>query len=76
MPTRFRDLSNTNFGTLNSNKNKNIIRYNASTNAFETVTIDTLLGFSTNPPDILVNILEENIDTQNITLNSVDGGSF
>lgn len=76
MPTRFRDLSNTNFGVLNSNKNKNVIRYNATTNVFETVTIDTLLSFSTNPPDTLINILEESIDLQNITLNSVDGGSF
>jgi len=76
MPTRLRDLTNLTTGPLNASKNKNIIRYNATTGRFETITIDTLLGFSTNTPDSFVDIVEERLDAGNLQLEGVDGGTF
>lgn len=76
MPTRFRDLSNSNFGVLNSSKNKNVIRYNSSSGKFETVNIDILLSLSTNPPDAFINIIEENISSGGVELKTLDGGNF
>jgi len=76
MPTRFRDLTNVNFGALNSNKNKNVIRYNSTTGKFETITIDTLLSFSTNPPDTIIDIIQENVNTVGLEVKTIDGGTF
>ena len=76
MPTRLRDLTNLTTGVLDSSKNKNIIRYNATSGRFETTTIDVLLGFSTDSPDNFVNVVEENLDAGNLQLEGVDGGTF
>jgi len=76
MPTRFRDLASSNLGSLTGNKNKNIIRYNASSGQFETIDIDTLTGLTTNVPDSLVDIIEQNIDLTNISSVTYDGGAF
>jgi len=76
MPTRFRDLSSNNFGSLNVSKNKNLIRYNATSGKFETITIDELLSFAENIPEAFTDFVEENIDVNNLQLESVDGGTF
>jgi hypothetical protein len=76
MPTRLRDLSNTDFGTLNAAKNKNIMRYNATTGKFDVTQIDTTLGLTTQPPQSFVDAVEEQIDVNNITFTGIDGGSF
>lgn len=76
MPTRLRDLTNTDFGTLNVAKNKNIMRYNASTGKFDIVQIDTTLGLATTPPQSFVDVVESEIDVNKVTFRGVDGGIF
>lgn len=76
MPTRFRDLGDNNFGSLNASKNKNLVRYNATSGKFETITIDELLSFATDIPESFTTFVEENIDTNNLQLEGIDGGSF
>lgn len=76
MPSRIRDLKDVNFGTLDNFKNKNLIRYNSSSNKFESVSIDTVLGFSTNIPTSFVDAVEQEVDVNNLLLKNVDGGSF
>lgn len=76
MPSRFRDLKDVNLGTLDNSKNKNLIRYNSTNGKFESVSIDTVLGFSTDIPPSFVNVVEQEINVDNILLKSVDGGSF
>jgi len=76
MPTRLRDLTNTDFGTLNARKNKNVMRYNASTGKFDVIQIDNTLGLATSPPQSFVDTVESEIDTGNITLRGIDGGTF
>lgn len=76
MPTRFRDMDSNNFGSLNASKNKNLVRYNATSGKFETITIDTLLSFSTDVPTSFTEIVEQNIDPDNLSLEGVDGGLF
>lgn len=76
MPTRLQDLTNTDFGTLNAAKNKNIMRYNASTGKFDIVQIDTTLGLATTPPQAFVDVIESKIDVNNVTFRGLDGGTF
>ena len=76
MPTRLRDLSNTDFGTLNVAKNKNVMRYNASTGKFDVINIDTTLGLTSALPQSFVDAVESKIDTGNLTISSIDGGTF
>jgi hypothetical protein len=76
MPTRFRDLSSNNFGSLNASKNKNLVRYNATSGKFETITIDDLLGLAENIPETFTDFVEQNIDVNNLQLEGVDGGTF
>lgn len=73
MPTRLRDLSDTDFGTLNSAKNKNIMRYNASTGKFDVIEIDSTLSISTVPPQQFINIVRDEL---NYEVNLFDGGTF
>jgi len=76
MPTRFRDMDSNNFGTLNASKNKNLVRYNATSGKFETITIDTLLSLSTDVPASIVQVIEEKVDPNKLTLERIDGGAF
>jgi len=76
MPTRLRDLSNTDFGTLNAAKNKNVMRYNASTGKFDVVQIDTTLGLTSTPPQAFVDVVESKIDVNKVTFRGIDGGVF
>jgi len=76
MPIRMRDLTNTDFGTLNAQKNKNVMRYNASTGKFDVINIDTTLGLTTSLPQSFVDVVESKIDTGNIQFSSIDGGTF
>ena len=76
MPTRLQDLTNTDFGTLNAAKNKNIMRYNASTGKFDIVQIDTTLGLVTTPPQSFVDVVESEIDVNKVTFRGLDGGTF
>ena len=76
MPTRLQDLTNTDFGTLNATKNKNIMRYNASTGKFDIVQIDTTLGLATTPPQSFVDAVESKLDVNNVTFRGLDGGTF
>ena len=76
MPTRFRDLGSNNFGSLNASKNKNLVRYNATSGKFETITIDDLLGLVENIPETFTDFVEQNIDVNNLQLEGVDGGTF
>lgn len=76
MPIRMRDLTNTDFGTLNAQKNKNVMRYNASTGKFDVINIDITLGLTTALPQSFVDVVESKIDTANIQFSSIDGGTF
>lgn len=76
MPSRIRDLKDVNLGTLDNSKNKNLIRYNSTSGKFESVSIDTLLGFSTDTPNSFVDVVTQELDPNNILLKNVDGGSF
>jgi hypothetical protein len=76
MPTRLRDLSDTDFGTLDSTKNKNAMRYNASTGKFDVIPADDVLSSVTALPESFVQTVESQIDANNLTFDGVDGGVF
>ena len=76
----FRDMGDTNFGTLGDSKNKHLVAYNASQNKFVMRSIDDVFSSDAvldgDLPDDFVTQIETEIDTSNMELNSVDGGSF
>ena len=76
MPTRLQDLTNTDFGALDVTKNKNVMRYNASTGKFDVIQIDTILGLTTSLPQSFVDVVESQIDVENVTFRGLDGGTF
>ena len=78
MPRRLRDLSNTNFGTLNRFKDKHLVRYEG--NAFTLSSKDNVLSsiqvLDNDLPDDFVTQIESEIDIDNLSFRGVDGGSF
>ena len=76
MPTRIRDLKDSDFEPLNTTKNKNVMRYNASTGKFDIIEIDSVLGYALSIPQSFTNTIQDQIDIQNVQLGGIDGGSF
>ena len=76
MPTRLRDLNDTDFDPLNQSKNKNVMRYNHSTGKFDVIPADDVLSTSIEPPQDFIDVVESEIDVNNITFTGIDGGSF
>jgi hypothetical protein len=77
MPTRLRDLNDTDFDPLDQSKNKNVIRYNHSTGKFDVINADSVLSIaSTAMPQDFVDVVQDEIDVNNITFTGIDGGVF
>ena len=63
MPTRLRDLTDTDLQNLNSTKNKYVMRYSASADKFDIIPADTIVSAaSTNIPDDFVAQVEEEVE--------------
>lgn len=72
-----RDLSDTDLGTLNSTKNKYVMRYSASSGKFDIVNVDTIISAaSTSIPDQFVTQVEAEVDINKIAFSGLDGGTF
>lgn len=79
MAVRFRNLANLNLGQLNNLKDKHLVKYNANSTTFELFSVNELLDTSTtdnNVSDSFIEQLEREIDTSNVTIENIDGGSF
>ena len=76
MPTRIRDLKDSDFEPLNRTKNKNVMRYNASTGKFDVIDIDSVLAYASTIPQSFTNTIQDQIDIQNIQFGGIDAGSF
>lgn len=76
MPIKLRDLGDTNFGSLNQSKNKNVIRYNHSIGKFDIISADEILSRADNPPESFIDVVESEIDINNVTFTGIDGGTF
>ena len=76
----FRDLGDTNFGTLGNSKNKHLVAYDASQNKFVMRSMDDVFSSDAvldgDLPDDFVTQIEAEIDTANMDLTAVDGGGF
>jgi hypothetical protein len=78
MPTRLRDLTDTDLQNLDSTKNKYVMRYSASADKFVLVTADQVLSTSSEDndlPDDFVTQVEQEVDINNIVF-GIDGGTF
>jgi hypothetical protein len=79
MPTRVRDLKDTDLQDLNNSKNKYVLRYNANFDKFDVVSVDSILSETSTDsdvPDDFVTQVEEEIDVNNIAFAVLDGGTF
>lgn len=77
MPTRFRDLSDTDLQNLSSANNKNVVKFNSTSNKFDVVTADSIVSAAaTSIPQEFVDIVEEEIDISNVGFSGLDAGTF
>jgi len=78
-PSRLEEMSDTDFGTLDSSKDGLIVSFDQETQTFVLVTADTLLDRSTednNLSDTFITQLEQEIDLADVNVDTIDGGSF
>lgn len=77
MPTRLRDLTDTDLQNLNNSKNKFVLKYNSSTNLFDLVSADGIIsGATPSIPQDFIDQAEEEIDPNNINFSGLDAGTF
>ena len=77
---QLQDMTNADFGTLDSTKNKHMIVYDAASDTFVIRDMDTVLSsdqvLDGDLPDDFVDQIEEELDLGNMDISNVDGGSF
>ena len=75
---RLQDFDNTNFGSLDSSKDKDVVFFNQTTGNFELRKISQTLTTSTTTatPSAFVKQVEKEIDISNIEFRGIDGGEF
>jgi|TARA_B100000085_G_scaffold114572_1_gene104391 hypothetical protein len=77
---QLQDMTNADFGTLDSTKNKHMIVYDAASDTFVIRDMDTVLSsdqvLDGDLPDDFIDQIEEEIDVNAMTLDKIDGGSF
>ena len=75
---RLQDFDNTNFGSLDSAKDKDVVFFNQTTGNFELRKIGQTLtaSTSTTTPSALVDQIESELDITNIDFRGIDGGEF
>lgn len=79
MSSKLRNLNDSNFGILNSSKNRYVVKYDNLTKKFVLISPDNILSSSVSDsdlPDDFVNQIENEIDPNAITFDGLDGGSF
>lgn len=77
--TRVEQLTDTNFGTLDSTKDGLVVAYDSASDKFVLVTADSVLTTTTddgNINDTFVTQLESQLDLGQIAATDLDGGSF
>ena len=75
---RLQDFDNTNVGSLDSTKDKDVVFFNQTSGNFELRKIGQTLTASTSTatPSALVDQIESELDTTNIDFRGIDGGEF
>ena len=77
--SRVEELTDTNFGTLDSTKDGLVIAYDSATDKFVLVSADTVLNTTVDDSNIsntFVTQLESQLDLGEISVSNLDGGSF
>ena len=77
--SRVEELTDTNFGTLDSTKDGLVIAYDSATDKFVLVTADSILNTTTDDGNIsntFVTQLESQLDLGQIAATDLDGGTF
>ena len=77
--SRVEELTDTNFGTLDSTKDGLVIAYDSATDKFVLVTADSILNTTTDDGNIsntFVTQLESQLDLGEVAVTNLDGGSF
>ena len=69
-------FNDTKFPGQNNIRNKSLMRYNDTTGSFDLVYIDPILGIITDSPQAFNEKVAGDLRINNITRNTIDGGSF
>ena len=75
-PKKIRDMNDTSFGTLDSSKDGQLVSYSTTNDKFVLITSDDLLIESVADDDLPDEFVEQINDEIDITITSIDGGSF
>ena len=80
MPTRTRDLTDNELEILDTDgaaKDKQVLRYNATTDEFDVVSADNILisSLTTPSPGSFITTVESELDQKNIKF-TIEGGGF
>lgn len=78
--SQLQDMTNADFGTLDSTKHKSMVVYDATSDTFVIRDMDAIFSsdqvLDGDLPDDFVDQIEEELDVNDMTISSVDGGSF
>ena len=77
---QLQDMTNADFGTLDSTKNKHMIVYDAASDTFVIRDMDTIFSsdqvLDGDLPDDFIDQIEEELDLGDMDISNIDGGSF
>ena len=74
--TQLRNLNDINFGLLNSSKKSNVIKYDHNLGKFILISADSVLSEVDNFDQQTKDTVLQQINPDNLTLSSIDGGSI
>jgi hypothetical protein len=78
--SNIRDMTNADFGTLDSTKHKHMIVYDSASDTFVIRDMDTIFSsdqvLDGDLPDDFIDQIEEELDLGDMDISNIDGGSF
>lgn len=78
-PSVIQEMGDTDFGTLDSDKDGYVVSYDSATDKFILISADELLGVAVEDSDLsdaFITQIEQEIDLGQVATTSIDGGSF
>tara|TARA_B100000282_G_C31565429_1_gene414118 strand:- start:304 stop:552 length:249 start_codon:yes stop_codon:yes gene_type:complete len=79
-PRRLRDVSNIDFGVLNTAKNKHLVRFDSTAERYKLSSKDDILTSTQvldgDLPDDFTTQIESEIDAANLEFRGIDAGTF
>ena len=73
---RFQSFNNVNFGTLDASKNDHAVVYDAESKKYVLRSADGVFEKGVDAPEVFSELVRSDIDRDNLSVKSLDGGLF